>query len=90
LIYQQFENLDQICIGEQAFALRTGLVDRRICRSEFSIGIKLPRQQLLNPIDGVIGDSRQHHSQVGFWVHNSARKTSFKLPASRGQGRDTE
>jgi hypothetical protein len=39
-----------------------------IAGSEFSIGVKVPRQQFTDAIDGVIGDSGQHHSQVGFWV----------------------
>jgi hypothetical protein len=33
-----------------------------IAGSEFSIGIKVPRQQLIDAIDGVIGDPGQHHS----------------------------
>jgi flavin-binding protein dodecin len=32
------------------------------------IGLKVPRQQLADTIDGVIGDSGQHHSQVRLWI----------------------
>ena len=39
-----------------------------IVGSEFPIGIKVPWQQLTDAIDGVIGDSGQHHSQGGFWI----------------------
>jgi hypothetical protein len=39
-----------------------------IAGSEFSIGVKVPGQQLTDAIDGVIGDSGRHHSQVGFWI----------------------
>lgn len=37
-------------------------------RSERSISVKVPRQQLSDSIDGMIGDSGQHCSQVGFWI----------------------
>lgn len=36
--------------------------------SGFRIDVKVPRQQLTDSIDGVIGDSGQHHLQVGFWI----------------------
>ena len=39
-----------------------------IAGSESSIGVKVPRQQLADAIDGVIGDSGQHRTQVGFWI----------------------
>lgn len=45
----------------QAFPLRTGLV----IAARISIGIKLPRQQLLNPIDGMIGDPGQPVRKFG-------------------------
>jgi hypothetical protein len=35
---------------------------------QFPIGVKDPRQQLTDAIDGVIGDSGQNLSQVGFWI----------------------
>lgn len=34
----------------------------------FPISVKITRQQLTDAIDGVIGDSGQHFSQVCFWI----------------------
>ena len=63
-------NVTKITVVNKAFELRRPV----IAGSEFSIGVKVPRQQLTDAIDGVIGDSGQHHSQVGFWVPLNTRR----------------